>query len=115
MSKYGNKKAIVDGIRFDSLLEAQRYSVLIGRLDRGEISDLRLQPHITLVEGWKEITGEIVKPLVYIADFSYCVGGRKVYEDVKGVKTEAYKIKRKLVRDKTGISIVEITRDTIDS
>ena len=44
-SKYGNRFTIVDGIRFDSRAEADRYRVLRLRERAGEISELELQPH----------------------------------------------------------------------
>ena len=49
--KYNNQKKTVDGITFDSILEARRYTVLKSRLEAGTISDLRLQPHYTIMEG----------------------------------------------------------------
>ena len=44
MNKYGNKKAVRNGITFDSQKEAARYDQLMLRLCAGEIRDLKLQP-----------------------------------------------------------------------
>ena len=106
--KYNNQKKTVDGITFDSILEARRYTVLKSRLEAGTISDLRLQPHYTIMEGYKDLSGTYIRPVQYIADFSYIEDGKRIVEDTKGVRTEAYAIKRKLVRDRFGVEIVEI-------
>lgn len=115
MSKYKNTKRTVDGITFDSVLEANRYAVLRTRLDADEISDLRLQPRFTLVEGFKDLTGTYIRPVQYIADFSYLIDGKRIVEDTKGVRTSDYILKRKLMRDKFGVEVHEVTRATVES
>lgn len=51
----------------------------------------------------------IEKACVYYADFVYIdKDGNKVVEDAKGVRTEAYKIKKKLMLYRHGIKIVEV-------
>ena len=114
--KYNNQKKTVDGITFDSILEARRYIILKARLEAGTISDLRLQPHYTIMEGYKDLSGTYIRPVQYIADFSYIINedGKRIVEDAKGVRTEAYAIKRKLVRDRFGVEIVEITAKNIE-
>lgn len=113
-NKHRNKKVVVDGISFDSILEAHRYSVLRARLDAGEISDLRLQPHFTLAEAFRDLDGTYVRPVQYIADFAYTSNGSRIVEDTKGVRTAGYTIKRKLLKDKFGISVREVTKSTVD-
>ena len=67
----------------------------------GEISDLRLQVNFTLREGYTLPNGERVKGTIYKADFTYRdKDGDLIIEDVKGVKTDVYKLKRKLMLDK---------------
>lgn len=84
----------------------------------GKIRDLRLQTNFTLVEGYTTIEGERIKPMVYRADFVYeratepdCNGTvywlREV-EDVKGMRTKEYQLKKKLMREKYGITIREV-------
>ena len=48
------------------------------------------------------------KECSYIADFVYIQNGNLVVEDTKGFRTEAYKIKRKLMLHVHGIRIKEI-------
>ena len=40
----------------------------------------------------------IERAVTYIADFTYYEHGKKVVEDVKGMRTKDYIIKRKLLR-----------------
>ena len=94
-SKYGNKKTIIDGITFDSKKESERYLILKDMLKHKEIEDLQLQPKFLLQDSFK-YNGKTEKKIYYIADFSYKRESKLVVEDVKGKKTDVYKIKRKL-------------------
>lgn len=117
-SKYGNRKVMRDGIKFDSEREAERFSELKVLRAMGKIRNLRLQANFTLVEGYKTIEGKRIKPMVYRADFTYeraakpdCNGTvywlREV-EDAKGAKTKDYLLKKKLMQDKYNITIREV-------
>jgi hypothetical protein len=104
--KYGNHKTTVDNIIFDSKREARRYGVLKA-LERGKvISDLQLQVKFELVPAQK---GGLRKelPVAYIADFVYTLDGKQVIEDVKGVSTRDFVIKRKLMKLK-GLEVTVI-------
>ena len=99
--KYHNKKVEVDGIKFDSKAEARRYQELRLLERAGKIKDLKCQPHFLLQDKFT-YKGKTERKVEYIADFSYQEYTddtkqlvRNVVEDVKGVKTEAYKLKRK--------------------
>lgn len=108
-AKYGNRKTAVNGIVFDSKREADRYIVLMDKLRRGEIADLRLQQNITLVEGFTLPDGTRIRPTVYKADFFYRdSAGNAVYEDAKGKRTQVYVNKAKEIADKKGILIREV-------
>lgn len=97
MSKYHAKKTVVDGITFDSKKEAQRYAELKLLEKAGEISNLKLQPVFELQPMFSK-NGKTYRGITYIGDFMYWVvgGSQWVIEDVKGVQTEVFKIKRKL-------------------
>lgn len=88
-NKYKNKKKTVDNIVFDSTNEANRYCELKLLLWAGEISDLELQPAFDLKLNKKQ-------KRFYIADFKYFDKKKQKYvvEDVKGVKTDVYKLKK---------------------
>ena len=112
MNKYGNKKTYIDGIRFDSKKEANRYIELKILLLSGKITGLELQKPFTLIPSqYLTINGKrkcIERPLKYVADFVYHQDGKTVVEDVKGRKTPAYIIKRKLMLCVHGIRISEV-------
>ena len=100
--KYNAKKAEVDGFIFASRREANRYSELKLMEYAGEIKDLELQPKYPC-----EVNGQLV--CTYIADFRYHLkSGREVVEDAKGVKTDVYRLKNKLVQALHGVVIVEV-------
>lgn len=121
-SKYHNRKIIIDGIEFDSEKEGKRYNELKVLLKAGEISDLRLQVKYELIPAQYEmgtrIRGNHVstvercveRAVNYVADFVYkdTMTEDTVVEDVKGMKTEVYKLKKKLMRWRYGIKIREV-------
>ena len=106
MSKYGNKKTDIDGITFDSKKEATAYCELRLLLRAGKIKDLRMQVPYEIVPSVK-IHGVKQRAVKYIADFVYIENGQEVVEDVKGVRTREYVIKRKLMKHVHGIDIRE--------
>lgn len=107
MSKYHSRKQIRDGIRFDSIKEADRYTELSILQKAGEISELKTQVVFELIPRIKtESVTE--RPVRYIADFTYKQNGKLVVEDAKGVKTRDYIIKRKLMLFIKGIEAHEI-------
>ena len=105
-SKYGNIKVKLDGITFDSLKERDRYLILLMRQKLGEISGLEVHPRFKL-----EVNGG--KVCTYCADFQYFTchsdikGSTFVVEDVKGVKTAVYKLKKRLMKALLNIEIRE--------
>jgi hypothetical protein len=83
----------LDGILFDSKAEATRYAELKMLLRAGQIQKLELQPRFPLIPAQAE-----ERSLSYVADFAYEVDGHRIVEDVKGMRTDVYKLKRKLFR-----------------
>lgn len=94
--KYHNTKVTVDGIRFDSKLEAKRYTELKLLLKAGAISELELQKAYTLQPSFK-YSGKTERAITYRADFAYIQDGKEIVEDAKGFKTDVYSIKRKML------------------
>lgn len=99
---------------FDSKKEAERYDELLLMQREGRLRNLKLQPSFTLQEGFVDAdTGERVKPIIYRADFSYEVDSgsgwhwRLVIEDVKGIRTKEYVMKRKMMLER-GFHITEV-------
>jgi len=98
--KYKNVKTEVGGIKFDSKAEARRYSCLKLLEAAGEIYDLSLQPRFDLIVNGKKCG-------FYKADFKYIENGKEVIEDVKGLPTPVYRLKKKLVKAIYDIDIYE--------
>lgn len=88
-SKYRAKKTVVDGKKFDSKKEADRYKELKLLLQAGKITELRCQ--ITF-----PLTAHGIKICSYRSDFVYKINGKMHVEDVKGFRTPIYKLKKKL-------------------
>lgn len=106
-SKYHAKKTVIDGITFDSKKEAKRYLELKYMEENNIIQNLVLQPEWTLVMSQLTSQGRL-RPVKYRADFTYYRNGKLIVEDVKGVKTPEYIIKKKLMFEKYRIEITEI-------
>ena len=108
--KFSNVPTKRNGIKFDSKKEAGRYDELMTLLRAGEIDNLKLQPQFTLQESYMTEEGERVRAIRYVADFSYTQGGEFVVEDVKSkaTATAQYKMKKKMMREKFGISVKEV-------
>jgi hypothetical protein len=104
-NKYRNKKTVVNNITFASQKEARRYSQLMLLQQVGKINDLELQKKFVLVDPFvNKRTNKKVKPITYICDFFYYDKDKECYvvEDVKGMKTATYIIKKKMFLQKFG-------------
>lgn len=96
-NKYNAKKIKIDGHTFDSKREAERYCELKLFVKAGEIRNLELQPRFLLQDKFVDKQGNKHRKIEYVADFLYIDKlGRNVVEDVKGVLTDVYKIKKKI-------------------
>jgi hypothetical protein len=106
--KYRAVPTVIDGIRFASKKEAARYCDLKLLEKAGEIRELELQPRFPLYV-CKRQNGELHKVCDYVADFRYRQGPRGilVIEDVKGMRTPTYRLKRKMVEAQYGFEIME--------
>lgn len=115
--KYGNKKVTLDGIKFDSMKEANRYAELKMLQRGGVIKGLELQKKFILIPTQKDENGKTIeRECSYIADFVYTdvKSGKSIVEDVKGYRDPSsaayakFVIKRKLLLWKYGIKIIEV-------
>jgi hypothetical protein len=91
-------------VRFDSKKEARRYQDLQLMLRAKVITDLELQPVFPI----HALNGK--KVATYRGDFRYFDVEQQavIIEDVKGVKTPVYRLKKKLVEAEHGVSITEV-------
>ena len=76
----------------------------------GEITNLRRQvPYILIPAQRDNRTGKLLeRECRYIADFVYSDEGFTVVEDAKGMRTDVYKIKKKLMLQVHGIRVQEV-------
>jgi Protein of unknown function (DUF1064) len=99
--KYGNQPITVDGHRFDSKLEAKRYGELKLLLLAEAIEDLRIHyPWELHVSG--------IRVCAYVCDFDYLLEGKRYIEDCKGMLTQIYQLKKKMIAAEYGLDIIEI-------
>lgn len=106
-SKFGNiPNRCSAGIMHQSKLEARRCTELHLMQQGGLISDLEAhpQPRLRL-----DVNGEHI--CSYLPDFRYITDtGETVLEDTKGIRTEVYKLKARLVKALYGLEVREVRR-----
>lgn len=107
-NKYNARKCILNGEMFDSHKEMRRYQELLLMEKAGAISNLRRQVKYILIPSQRFSKKVVERECSYVADFVYEENGETVVEDAKGYRTEAYKIKRKLMLWYHGIRIKEV-------
>lgn len=107
-NKYRNVKCELDGITFDSARERDRYAELKMLERSGQIQNLVLQPSFEIVPPVIEDGKVVQRAVTYRADFSYMQDDEIVVEDAKGVLTDVYKLKKKLMRSVYGIKVREV-------
>ena len=89
---------------YDSRKEHRRANELRLLLRAGLISDLREQVSYELIPAQRGADGKVIER----ADFVYTdEHGNTIVEDTKGVRTDVYRIKRKLMLKVHGIRITE--------
>ena len=108
----GAESRSLDGCVFDSATERDRYAELSMLERAGEIAKLELQPRFEIIS--RTVKG--TRAHHYTADFRYIENGVCVIEDVKGVKTKDYILRRDIfIRDyvRAGTIFREYTKGVI--
>ena len=96
-NKYKNQKIKREGMTFDSQREGDYYCELKMLRMAGEVIDFERQVTFELQPKFKH-SGKTERAIKYIADFVvHYKDGRTVVVDVKGDKTDVYRIKRKML------------------
>lgn len=99
--KYNNKRTVYGGLVYDSKLEAGRAYELDMLKRAGEVIKWDRQIKFPIV-----ING--IKICDYIADFKvWWKNGNVAIEDTKGVKTDVFRLKQKLILACYGIEIID--------
>lgn len=97
-NKYHSTKVLYDNIKFDSKKECKRYQELKLMEQLGEIKDLELQYPIVLQKKFKDkFSNKTIREIKYLADFKYVKDNIIILEDTKGMKTDVYNIKHKML------------------
>ncbi|MFR9206948.1 MAG: DUF1064 domain-containing protein [Lachnospiraceae bacterium] len=108
MSKYHSRKITVDGVSYDSKKEYNRYRELSMLEDAGIIHDLKRQVKFELLPSQRDlIIGGSYRAPCCTFDFIF-EGDRLIVEDVKGIRTKDYILKRKMLLYFHGIRIKEV-------
>ena len=107
--KYHNKRVIYDGYTFDSIREKNYYIKLKLLEKAGKIKELELQKEFELQPSYK-LNNKTSRKITYRADFTYkTTEDDKLHVvDVKGFRTDVYRLKKKLFEYKYRIEIEEI-------
>ena len=107
--KYHNKKVEYDGYTFDSIREKNYYIKLKLLEKAGKIKELELQKEFELQPSFK-LNNKTSRKITYRADFTYkTTEDDKLHVvDVKGFRTDVYRLKKKLFEYKYRIEIEEI-------
>lgn len=109
VAKYHNKKVKYDGYTFDSIREKNYYIKLKLLEKAGKIKELELQKEFELQPSFK-LNNKTSRKITYRADFTYkTTEDDKLHViDVKGYRTDVYRLKKKLFEYKYRIEIEEI-------
>ena len=106
-NKYHNRKVTRDGETFDSVKEYRRFCELRLLERAGAVTDLRRQVKFELIPAQRVDDKVVERACSYVADFTYMENGQQVVEDAKGMRTQEYRLKRKLMLWVHGIRIRE--------
>ena len=93
-NKYGNKKIVAGGVKFDSNLEYFCY-ILLKECN----IDFEFQKKEILFDKFK-FNGKTIRAITMLIDFVITNNGKTIYLDTKGFATETSKIKYKILKNK---------------
>lgn len=113
-NKYNNKVAEVDGIKFDSKMEADYYKHLKELKKQRRIMAFSLQPVYELQPKFYK-REKLFRAITYKADFEVMkLNGETVTIDIKGFETADFKLKKKMFEYKYPQELKLITFSKID-
>lgn len=95
--KKAKEKRVINGYKFDSDLEARYYEEeILPLVNNPDIKLIEVHP-VFVIQDAAEKFGKKLNPIRYEADFAiYYTNGEVIVIDVKGLPTEAAKLKRKM-------------------
>ena len=116
LNKFNAQRADAFGIVFDSQKERDYFLFLKGEEQKGKIKKIQLQPNYELLPAQlvEQANGRKKQyaPITYTPDFFVeWKDGRKEIIEVKGFKTEPYRMRKKmllyLLRDRDDLTFIE--------
>lgn len=95
-------KRRVYGMVFDSRLESEMYLVVRSEQEKDNIKDLELQKEFVLQDAFTDAAGFRHQKVSYFADFYFYDNRQKRYRvvDCKGMKTDLFRLKKKMFNHK---------------
>lgn len=113
-SKYNNKKVVIDGFGFDSIVEGKYYEQVKWLKATGEILSFTLQPRYILQDSFRK-DGVLHRKIEFVADFEIQHIDKTIEViDIKGMITETAKLKFKLFEKKYDHKLSLIAYSKID-
>ena len=108
MNKYNARKVTIDGITFDSQSEGRYYQHLLGLMESGVVESFEMQKPYTLLDKFPHPkTGKTIRAIKYVPDFEVIyTDGRVEVVDVKGMRTDVFRMKCKLFMFRYQIPLV---------
>ena len=96
--KYGAKKCVINGFKFDSVMEGRYYVYLLHLIQKGIIKSFERQVTFVLQDKYRdEFTGKMIPAIKYVADFVLVMpDDAEVVIDVKGTETADFRLKQKM-------------------
>ncbi len=103
-NKYNAVKTEYNGVKYDSKKEASRaFTLDVLRKAKGNDRVLNIERQVSY-----DLIVNNIKIARYVLDFKITYSDRVVHEDVKGVLTPVYKLKKKLMKAIHGIDIIDV-------
>ncbi len=93
--RYNRTQILYKDYLFDSLQECEYFKVLEMRLNKNEISNLRVHPTYVLQPPFTYF-GKKVNGIEYTPDFDYIENDRKIAIEVKGIPTADFELRLKM-------------------
>lgn len=112
-NKFGAQRITVDGIKFDSKREANRWLELRNLERAGQITDLRRQVVVELQGRDGPLLTRTGRKMRITVDFAYvdlrneATAGLTIFEDAKGKPTRDYEVRR-AVAAAQGVEVHEV-------
>jgi hypothetical protein len=96
-NKFGARKTMYKGVRYDSKMEAAYAAELDKQLKYGNILSVERQPHFEILKSGLTEWGMSYNNVIYTPDFLvYYANGNRAAIEVKGKETRDYLVRKKL-------------------